>query len=189
MPENTIIEEAKAAVRGTVALLIGDRGAARYFNFDQSGLVASFIGLLAAMGLQAIVFSLVGSAGIFSAVAQSVLFYIATMGASALYLRQIGRWDALVPLMVAGNWSDAVLGVATLIVLVPGTSVLGYLSMIAAVVLMINIARLIMTLRPLQIVLLVIAQAVGLIAALLVLVMLFPPTAEQLAAIQAAAGS
>ncbi len=61
--------------------------------------------------------------------------------------------------------------------------------LIAGIVLSVNIARLIMTLRPMQIVLLIIAQAVGLVAALLVILMLFPPTPEQLAAISAAASS
>ncbi|WP_423069233.1 hypothetical protein [Devosia sp. CN2-171] len=189
MPESntTIVEETQAAARGLLALLTGDRSAAGYFKFTQAGLVTSFIAVLVVTAAELVATALLGAGHIFSSLMQTALVYAAVLGTSALYLRQIGRWDALVPFIVAVNWANAILSAVMLVTVLMGLTFLGFLFLIVGVVVSINIARLVMTLKPMQIVLLIIAQAVGLIAAVLLLVMLFPPTPEQLAEIAAAA--
>jgi hypothetical protein len=189
VPESntTIVEETQAAARGLLALLTGDRSAAGYFKFTQAGLVTSFIAVLVVTAAELVATALLGAGHIFSSLMQTALVYAAVLGTSALYLRQIGRWDALVPFIVAVNWANAILSAVMLVTVLMGLTFLGFLFLIVGVVVSINIARLVMTLKPMQIVLLIIAQAVGLIAAVLLLVMLFPPTPEQLAEIAAAA--
>ncbi|MBN9314916.1 MAG: hypothetical protein J0I99_04195 [Devosia sp.] len=189
MPQlnTSLVDEARAAARGLLALLVGDRGASRYFSFSRAGLAGSFIALLLVTAIELVATAALGGGGMFGALVQQVIVYGAVVGASALYLRQIGRNDALVPFVVTLNWSNAILSLAMLATILLGLTVLSFVFLIAGIVLSINIGRVVMTLRPMQIVLLIIAQAVGLVAALLVLVMLFPPSAEDLAAIAAAA--
>lgn len=191
MPDlnKSFFDETRLAARGVLALVMGDRTASRYFNFGQIGLVSSFIAVLIVTGLELAATAAMGIGGIFSAMAQTTLVYAAVLGSSGLYLRQIGRSDALIPFIVTINWANALLTIVMLATTLLGLTFLQIALLIAGIVLSVNIARLIMTLRPMQIVLLIIAQAVGLVAALLVILMLFPPTPEQLAAISAAASS
>ncbi len=191
MPETnaTLVDEARAAVRGLLALLTGDRTASRHFTFTQAGLVSSFIALLVATAVELIASTAMGGAGMFVGLVQQVILYGAIIGASAIYLRQIGRSDALVPFVVTLNWSNAILSLVMLLTLVLGLRFLGIIFLVAGLVLSINIARLVMTLKPMQIVLLIIAQAVGLVAAILVLLVLFPLSPDEMAALSAAAGS
>lgn len=186
-PNTTIIEEARAALQGMLALITGDRGASRFFTFTQAGLVTSFIAVLAVTALELVVTAAMGEGHIFSSLVQTAIIYAAVLGTSGLFLRQIGRPDALVPFIVTINWANAILSLVMLVAVLLGLTFLSMLFLIVGLIVSINIARLIMTLKPLQIVLLIIAQAVGLIAALLLLVLVFPPSPEQLAAIQAAA--
>ena len=126
MPETniTLVEEARAAARGLMALLTGDRGAARYFTFTQAGLVSSFIAVLFATGVELVAGAAMGGGGMFAGLVQQVIIYAAVVGASALYLRQIGRWDALVPFVVTLNWSNAILSLVMLVTLLLGLSFL-----------------------------------------------------------------
>lgn len=191
MPDSntTIVEETQAAARGLLALVMGDRAAPRHFTFTQAGLVTSFIAVLVVTAIELVATAALGAGHMFSSLIQSAVVYAAVLGTSAVYLRQISRWDALVPFIVTLNWANATLSLVMLVTVLLGLSFLGFLFLIVGVVVSINIARLVMTLKPLQIVVLIIAQVVGLIAAVLLLVMLFPPTPQQLAAIQAAANS
>jgi hypothetical protein len=182
----TFLDEARTAARGVFALVVGDRGASRYFAFTELGLVTSFIAVLIITGIELIVTMALGAGGVFTSLVQTAIAYAAVLGASALYLRRIGRGDALVPFIVTINWSNAVLTVVLLATVLLGLSFLGFIVLIAGLIVSINVARLVMTLKPLQIVLLILAQAVGLLAALLLIVMLFPPTPEQLAEAAAA---
>jgi len=187
--DRDFINEARNAARGVFALVMGDRKAAGYFVLTQAGLVASFIAVLVTTALVLIITAALGAGGLFSGLVQNIIVYVGLIGASALYLRQIGRSDALLPFMVALNWSNAILALIMLVVLMLGVGALLLVAMIAGIVISVNIARLIMTLKPLQIVLLIIAQVVGLFFALIVLALVFPPSPEQLAEISAAAGS
>jgi hypothetical protein len=185
----SFVEEVRDATRGVLALVVGDRTASRYFSFTQLGLVSSFIAVLIVTAAELVVLAALGAGGIFSASVQTILIYAAVLGTSSLYLRQIGRSDALIPFIVTINWANAVLSVVMLVTTLLGLSFLQLVILIAGIVLSINIARLVMTLRAMQIVMLIVVQAVGLIAALLLIVLLFPPTPEQLAELSAAASS
>ena len=188
MPESntTIVEETRAAARGLLALITGDRGASRFFNFTQAGLVTSFIAVLAVTALTLVATAALGQGHIFASLVQTVILYAAVLGTSAIYLRQIGRRDALVPYVVTINWANAILSLVMLVALLLGLSFLSILFLVIGLVVTINIARLVMTLKPLQIVLLIIAQAVGLVAAVLLLALIFPLSPEQMAEIAAA---
>ena len=71
----------------------------------------------------------------------------------------------MIPFVVTINWANAVLSVIMLVTTLLGLSFLQLILLVAGVVLSINIARLVMTLRAMQIVLLIVVQAVGLVAA------------------------
>lgn len=187
--DKTFLNEARAAARGVLALLMGDRTASGYFLFNQVGLVSSFIAVLLVTTVELLATSALISGGLFAALVQNALVYAAVLGASALYLRQIGRGDAFLPFMVTLNWSNAVLSLGLLAAMLLGLSFLVVVAAVAAIVVSINIARLIMTLKPLQIALLIVAQVVGVFAAVILLTVLFPPSPEQLAEITAAAGN
>jgi hypothetical protein len=187
--DKSFLIETRAAARGVLALLIGDRGAAGHFVFTQAGLVGSFIALIAVTGLQLAIASTFIPGGLLIALIQNTVLYGALVGASLLYLRQIARIDAFLPFLVTLNWSNAVLSLGLI-----GSSLLGLdfvtiVIAIAVIIVVINTARLIMTLKPLQVGILMLAQLVGVLAALVLLVLVFPPTPEQLAEVSAAMGS
>jgi len=185
----SFFEEARAATRGVLSLIVGDRTASRYFSFTQQGLVGSFIAVLVVTSAELVVTVMMGLGGIFEAAVQTTILYAAVLGSSALFLRQIHRQDAWVPFVVTINWANAVLSVVLLATTLIGFTLLQLVILIAGIILSVNIARLIMTLRPLHIVLMIIAQAVGLFAALLVIIVLFPPSAADLAQLMAAASN
>jgi hypothetical protein len=187
--DKSFLNEVRAAARGVLALLLGDRRASDHFVFTQAGLISSFIAVLITTTVVLVVTSTLGPGGLFTGIVQNVIIYVALVGASALYLRQIGRFDALMPFMVALNWSNALMSVVMLVVVLLGLSFLVLVMMVAGIVVTVNIARLIMTLKPLQIVLLILAQVVGLFAAILLFTLLFPPSPEELARIMEGAGS
>lgn len=175
----TFLDELMSAARGTLALVVGDRRASSFFDFRQSGLVGSFIALVLALAVQAFGPQLLGvptppgvSSGvvILGGMVSGIQFAIAW-----LVLRQLGRLDGFVPFMVVQNWTamfQAILAVAIIalfgqpIAVDPGAEVANLtggsipfaLLGIAALVVAINIARLIITLRPLHVALFVIAQ-------------------------------
>lgn len=184
-----MLSEARAAARGTFALVVGDKGASRYFDFSQRGLVSSFIALLAAIAFELLLSSGSPVRGAFAALISNAILYGAVLGATWLFLRQISRGEVFQPFIVTVNWANAVLSIALGVSVLLGLGIVGILILIAGLVLTINIGRVIMSLRPGQIVLLIIVQAVGLFAALLVLALIFPPTPEQLAALNGQLGS
>lgn len=179
----TFLEELMAAGRGVFGLLIGDRKAAGFFDASQRGLVTSFIALVLAAAIRAFVPILVGADHdpALIAMAQFVILYAVQLGCAAIVLRQIKRMDALLPYLVADNWitffvtlifgallaagvgGDAATGDAV-------TIILG----IAVIVLEVNVGRIVMTLAPLQIAMLIIAELVGALLALGLILMLFP---------------
>lgn len=191
MPErnDTLVDEARAAVRGVFALVVGDRSAPRYFSFTQAGLVGSFIAVLIITPVELVFTATLGMGGVFKLFVQNALLYAGFLGATWLYLRLIGRTDALVPFMVATNWANAILSIVSLAVALLGLSFLGIALLLVGLIVLINTARLVMTLKAMQVVLLTVVQSVGIIAISLLILALFPPTQEQLAEIAAAAAA
>jgi|TARA_R110000868_G_scaffold38_27_gene469 hypothetical protein len=173
----TFFDELIAAAQGSFALLTGDRKAPTYFDFGQRGLVSSFIafliaGAMSAYGPRLLGFSMesgAASTGLF----MSAMLYVLQAGAGWLVLRQFGRLDGFVPYIVTFNWINLFASVITLILLMVGAGQFATILVgVAALVVEVNIARLIVTLAPLQIVIFIVAKliiqavAMGLIIAM-----------------------
>ena len=180
-----------AAARGVLALVVGDRKAPDYFDFSQRGLVGSFIAFLAVTAVNAVLPKVLGIAGpdssAFRAVAMVAILFALQIGFSALVLRQLKRLDGLVPYLVADNWATFYITIASTILALFGLSgdmaiiLLGIL----VIVVEINIARLIVTLSPLQIAMFLIAQLVGVSIGLILVGSLLPLSPAELDAIAA----
>lgn len=174
----TFIEEMMAAGRGVIGLLIGDRQAGSYFDLSTRGLPGSFIALLLITTLSGVLPIMLGaeSASITRYVISVVLLFVLQIGCSAIVLRQVGRMEGLVPYLVADNWATffvmlvsaaiAAAGIANDVTLIA----LG----IVGIFIQVNIARLIVTLPPLQIAMFIIAQLVGASIGLALIGLLMP---------------
>ena len=183
----TFVEEMIEAGKGSFLLLIGRRNAGEYFDLGLRGLAGSFIALLLATTFTAylpgIMGQNIGATGeVITAPAASqalfmslILFGMQT-GFGALALRQFGRIDGLMPYLVADNWATffaAILFASLLAFNVNSDLVI--LSMGAIVLVSeINISRLIVTLKPIQIAMFIVAQLVGALIGLMILGSLFP---------------
>lgn len=184
----SFIDETRSALRGVVALILGDRKAPGYFDLSQHGLVGSFIALLGVLLLEIVVGMVIGQIGsgqIFTTVFQTLLFYGAVTLAPRVLLTVLGRLDAFMPYLVALNWTNVFFTLIIVVLGLIGAPTLAFVVIIAAFVASINIARIIMTLRPMQIVMLFAVQLVGFLLALIVLMMIFPLSPEQMAEIAA----
>jgi hypothetical protein len=160
---NDIWNEVASAARGVVALVIGDRRANGYFDFSDRGLVGSFIAFLVVALLNTAVPLLLGVPGtsgtVFRAIATVIIVLALQIGAAALGL--VGAGGEL-------------MFIATGIVII---------------IIMINIARLILTLTPWQIASFLVVQLVSGVIALFVVSAVFPLSPEQLAELTAGAGA
>lgn len=185
----SFLDETRSALRGVVALILGDRKAPGYFDLSQHGLVGSFIALLGVLLLEIVVGMVIGQIGsgqIFTTVFQTLLFYGAVTLAPRVLLTVLGRLDAFMPYLVALNWTNVFFTLIIVVLGLIGAPTLAFVVIIAAFVASINIARIIMTLRPMQIVMLFAVQLVGFLLALIVLMMIFPLSPEQMAELAAA---
>ncbi len=197
MPErgNDIWNEVASAARGVVALIIGDRRAGSYFDFSDRGLVGSFIAFLVVAMLNSaapLILGVPGTGGtVFRAVASIVIVMALQIGAAALVLRQLKRPDALVPYIIVDNWAQFYLTlVVTLLGLVGvGSELMLIATGIVIIVMMINIARLILTLTPWQIASFMVVQLISGVIALFVVSAVFPLSPDQLAELTAGAAS
>ena len=176
--QSTFIEEMMAAGRGVIGLLTGDRQAGTYFDLGQRGLLGSFIALLLITALNAVLPIILGdeTESITRGVATVVLMLALQIGFSVIVLRQVGRMDGLVPYLVADNWATFFLTLISAALAAAGLAndftliVLG----VVVIIVEVNIARLILTLPPLQIAMFLIAQLVGVSIGLVVIGLLFP---------------
>jgi len=190
---NDIWNEVASAARGVAALVIGDRRAGSYFDFSDRGLVGSFIAFLVIALINTgapLLLGIPGASGtVFRAVVTVVIVLGLQIGAAAIVLRQLKRSDALVPYIVADNWATFFLTIATTVLGLVGVG--GELLLVATgiviIIVMVNIARLILTLTVWQIVTFLVVQLISGIVALMVLTVIFPLSAEQLAELSAAA--
>jgi hypothetical protein len=192
---NDIWNEVASAARGVVALIIGDRRAGSYFDFSDRGLVGSFIAFLVVAMLNSaapLILGVPGTGGtVFRAVASIVIVMALQIGAAALVLRQLKRPDALVPYIIVDNWAQFYLTlVVTLLGLVGvGSELMLIATGIVIIVMMINIARLILTLTPWQIASFMVVQLISGVIALFVVSAVFPLSPDQLAELTAGAAS
>lgn len=194
MPDNqkSFFDELVAAGRGVVALIMGDRKAPQYFDLSQNGLIGSFIALLAVTFISAVVPLVLPTAGEHYSIARSaliaVILFSFQIGFAAIVLRQIKRLDGLRPYIVADNWASVYVSIGQLLLSFVGfQGDLAFFALsILVIVIEINIARLIVTLSPLQIAMFMIAQVVGIAIALMLVGVMFPPSPEALAELAAA---
>lgn len=185
--EKSFYEEVVAAGRGVLALIVGDRKAPQHFDLSERGLVGSFIGLLAVTFVSVVLplvlpgtgedYSIARSAGI------AAILFAFQIGFAALVLRQMKRMDGLRPYLVADNWASVYISVGQLLLSFVGfQGDLAFFALsILVIVVEINIARLIVTLTPLQIAMFMVAQLAGVAIALILVGMLFPSPETQAA--------
>jgi hypothetical protein len=185
----TYIEEMLAAARGTWAMLIGNRQAPSYFDLSMRGLISSGIALLVALVVGTYVPVVLGAAHEPGALALGLvrvgIVYVLQIAFGAIALRQIKRLDGLVPYLVAANWASAWASLLATVLMSFGlgdqisTIIFG----IALLVIEINIARLIVTLSPLQIAMFLIAQMVGGSIGFLIIFLTMPLSPDMAAAL------
>ncbi len=186
----TLIEELIRAARGVAGLVIGDRKSPGYFDFSQRGLYGSFIAYLLILGLNAYAPILLGvpdSQGTVLRVALSnILVYVAQIASCALALRQLDKRSSFVPYLVANNWASFFFVVIALLVGTTsgGVGITLLILGILVIVVEVNIARLVIGLTAMKVVFFLVAQLVGGGIGLLLLTLIFPPTAAELAALQ-----
>jgi len=167
-----------AAARGCIALLTGNRQAPAFFDFSQRGLVSSLIAVLLGVALAGFGPLLVGAPVAPGSATQSIIInlvlFVAQAATAWIALRQMGRLDGYVPYLVASNW--VTLASAILMVLSALLGPLGIILLVLVVILaitsFINVGRFVVTLAPLQIGILFLSQAVGVLLALAIVAML-----------------
>ncbi len=192
---NDIWNEVASAARGVAALAIGDRRANSYFDFSDRGLVGSFIAFLVVAILNTavpLVLGVPGTSGtVFRAIATVIIVLALQIGAAALVLRQLKRSDALVPYVVVDNWATFYLTIATTLLGLVGIGgeLMFIVTGIVIIIIMINIARLILTLTPWQIASFLVVQLISGVIALFVVSAVFPLSPEQLAELTAGASA
>jgi hypothetical protein len=182
VPDNrgSFIEEALSAGRGVVALIIGDRKAPGHFDLSQTGMVGSFVGLLAISFIGAVLpLFLPGLSENYSigrTTVASVILFAFQLAFAVIVLRQLNRMDGLVPYLVADNWASVYISAGLLVLSSFGFDgqIAFFALSILAIVVEVNIGRLILTLSPLQIAMFMVAQLVGIAIALLLIGVIFP---------------
>ncbi|MEO7221590.1 MAG: hypothetical protein ABIY37_03880, partial [Devosia sp.] len=156
----------------------------------QRGLAGSFIALLLVTALNAVLPIILGNEqeSIARGIVTVALLFVLQMGCSIIVLRQVNRMDGLVPYLVADNWATFFLTLVSAGLAAAGLANDFTLIVLGVVVLLVevNIARLIVTLPPLQIAMFIIAQLVGVAIGLVVLGFLFPMPPEVADAVAAA---
>lgn len=177
-PTTTFLDELMSAARGCVALLLGRREAASFFDFSQRGLVGSLIATIVGIGLAGFGPVLTGVPLPAGAATQSVIvnfvLFVAQAATAYVALRQMGRQDGFIPYLVASNWVTLASAILLLLstLLGPAGIMILVLVVILALATFINIGRFIVTLTGLQIGILFISQAVGVFLALAVVAVL-----------------
>lgn len=188
MPENsTFIAETKDALRGILALLRGDRAAPRYFDFSPAGVASSFVPVLLIAGIELVLQAITGATpagGVTRAALQTAIIYCSFIGSSAVLLNMIGRRDALSPFIVTYNWTNAALTLVLPLLFITGVVVALLVAVVVTFLILINIGRLVMTLKPGQIAMLIVVQLIGGTIALLFISALFPMPGGAVPALQ-----
>ena len=172
-----------SAGRGVIALLTGNRQAAGFFDVSRRGVAGSFMALLIVVTIATylpILTSKDHDSAIVS-IGQFGIAYLLQIGCTVVVLRQIKRLDALNAYLVGDNWISFYVLLITLALSAAGiggdtftTIVFG----IVGLVLEVNLCRLVLGLPPAQIALLIFAQAVGLLLAGGLILLLYPMPAD-----------
>ena len=182
MPQtsSTFLDELGNAARGCLALLMGNRQAATHFDFSQRGLVGSIIAFLFASALMAFGPHLFGFSSAPGDATQALLLggvlFLIQLAIAWLVLRQMGRLDGFVPFLVADNWATFFTSFLSLGLLMFGgpADIIFIMIGIVVIIVEVNIARLVVTLAPLQIAMFIVAQLVASSIGLLLLGSMVP---------------
>ncbi len=187
----SLFEEFIYAGRGTFQLLLGRRDASSNFDLSLRGLTGSFVAFLVAAAFNAFLPGIMGvenAPSATSALLFVLVLYGTQAGAAALILRVFGRGDGFVPYLVCDNW--ATFYISVLSALMVAVRLNGDLSLlilgVGVIIVEINIARLIVTLRPLQIVGFLFAQLIGVMIGLMIIGAFLPPELADQAALSGA---
>lgn len=167
-----------AAGRGVIGLLTGDRQAGSYFDLSQRGLAGSFIALLLIVTVSSVLPVVLGIEP-FSIAEQFILNVIAyglEIGFTVVVLRQNGRMDGFVPYVIVSNWVSFFVGLVSVAIAAAGieNGFTQIILLVAATFLLVNVCRIIVTLAPLQIAMLLVAQLVALALFFGIAALLFP---------------
>lgn len=179
VPPPSLQQETIDAAQGSWRVLIGRRDAPGYFDTGLRGLVSSFIALLASiaitLGAAALTRTDAGVSSLSLVVTNAVL-YAALVAASWAVLRAVGKSEKFIPFLAVDNWLNAFISIILALAGLVGLS--GEMVMFAAIVAglaaRINNARLIAELNVGQIVMLMIAQVIGVFIGLGVLGVFIP---------------
>lgn len=167
----TLLEEARLAGRGVMALLMGRQNAPSYFDLSLHGLVGSFIAMLVVFSISA-AYTIVSSppeidVHIWQLFLKFVFTYAAMTLAIAFMLSQFNRGDRLVPYLVASGWASvigSILSAAGLTLEQTGAGLWSLVILVAILVVEVNIARSIVGLTLWRIVGFIAGQFVAILA-------------------------
>lgn len=173
------LEEIMMAGRGVFAIIFGRRDASRYFRLDLAGLMGSLIALLVVEGAGAFLPAMMGDPGPLTAaqlVLSSLVIFAMQVGGAAIVLNQIGRLDAFIPYMVTDNWASVFISLIAVVLTLLGfdPAVLQVVLVVVVLAVLINIGRVIMTLRPLQIAALMLVMLISVFVGLTFIALVFP---------------
>lgn len=178
-PPPSLQQETAYAAQGSWRLLIGRRDAPGFFVTDLRGLVSSFIALLVSIAITLGAASLgPGQAQVssFALIFTNAVLYGALVAASWAVLRMVGKGDRFIAFLTVDNWLNAFISAVLTLAGLVGFSgeVVMVVAVVAGLVARINNARLVVGLNLGQIVMLMIAQVVGVVIGLGILGMFIP---------------
>lgn len=187
---NTLFnQEMKDAARGIVAVLRGNSEAENYFDLGLRGLAGSMVAFLVAAVFNAFLPGVMGGGaevGGEAATAPTASMALLLVGVvfvfqtvfGALALNQFGKFDGLVPYLVVSNWATFFFtGLFSALRFINLSAVLFLLIMVVLLILSeINILRLIVKLKGIQIAMFIVAQFVGALTGLMLITSVFPNT-------------
>ena len=178
MPQtNTFFSEAVAAGYGVFGLLTGDREVRRHFNPTATGLVGSFIALLAIVGFLCALPLLLELRGFaLHSLAAMGLTFVLQVACAFISLLQARRLDGFTAYLVADNWSAFYINIIALALMFSGLDggLLGIVLDVVTVLMAMNIARWLIGLTGWQIATFVVAQLVSQVAADLLVPIVLP---------------
>lgn len=166
-------QEVISAADGSWRLLIGRREAPGYFTTDLRGLVSSFLALLVVVAITLVLNALTAPADFpltsFDIFSSNALLYLAMTGASWVALKFLGKQDMFIPYLAVDNWINAVLQIALALLglINPQGDFVLLIALVAGLAARINNARLVVGLKAGGIVILIIAQMIGILIGLM----------------------
>jgi hypothetical protein len=173
----------RSALVGVGAIITGKRDATTHFDVSRPGLLDSFIALLISTGISAALPMLLGTPGAkgtaFELVVSVALLFAAQVGASAMVLNLLGKRDRLIPYVIADNWSSFFVTLGTLALTIMGApdGILLFPAVILVIAIEINVARVIVGLKPMQVAMFIASHFVAALLGLLILRAIFAPDA------------